>query len=1146
MAMRTCWLAAIVVVLNSLLASCATGGAWAQGEPPFGTREEIPSHFLPSDEALKTVIDGIRNPSFDSVRGDNLPEIWERTNNPIVLEESLPGGGTNRYLRLNLLHQVTQPILYPVSRWQTVTVASRVRSELSSELPRYLFATYDAAKRDQQFRDITRAPGETSDWRPFYGSVTRRAQDDMFSIVLRTRQDVAWVDYDDFFLLTEELSNGGFDGLELGEAPRDRWLLSNGAEIVTANPLPTGGRSLLLPPGAAAERLVAHSPFVVQYFLTGVATAPFTAGETRLDTRGLPIDAPTTGTIVLGAGDRFLFDVPRTNTGEAAHVLLRNDGPEPVVVDDVSRGWAYAWPPKIAVAPNSPSPRVRLAAAWPGRLLSAEIAILDSEGEEQLRLDNLLRDSTTVWREFDGATLPSGVYTARFILRDDRGVELHVDRTFTLTRPAPFPVAPMAADLPRFARIAWVFIQPLDNLEIIQTPEQVARIMRWAREDGFDTMLFFALPAQLPLIAEAAAEVEMPFLVHLTEIPPMVRDVHGNNTYDAHHVYDQLQIYDSILDSPWFQGIYIYDEPNTAGQIINDRLQQLMVVMERSGKYPIPYSFQNPNPPIEGTRFPVVSTFEYPIRHWNQSGKAMLLNSIENMANAQRYATSINRPFWAGVQGFGTMLTNQAAIMMPEEVSAQLGMILAIGARSYYVFVYKTLGPYAAPRGPGGEESKRLPPFRDFNRRVAEMEDLILSLEPERIIPSQEDIFVRIARNQTGESYAIAVNYDPQAIANVEAVTSSATRLLNVETGEATDASTTHTLTLGPGQWTVLRIEDGSTDSTWRAELVPVIRSRTAPVREIATIQTDQGLDSISINPNGLSLAGIARGVSTMRVYDLAEDNFGALLHDRFFVSSRGSVKYLEPDLLAQSSRSFGATIFEQAGAELIPRYRYNRQTGGARSVLLDAPNLWIAQSYWGVTRIHFQGTDEFEREGLVRSQDNDFLGLHGPYGDKRVLAIQVTRGLYHIDDTPEGFTKTRLTRRATYNEAHDWQRSRLAIPMTDGALHIFDLDQNGDPVNEFVIDDPVLVEPTQARWIDDELLALSDPRFGIHFYRIHNNGFWFHLGMWKPQEDIFIITSYDVLPGGQAAVSLGDGRIILLDMSPMIDYGRVSGWVVQ
>lgn len=494
MAIRTCWLLGIVLVLNTLLASCASGGAWAQGEPPHGTRQEIPTILLPSGESLKTVVDGIRNPSFDDVRADGTPEQWERNNFPIVLEEPAPGGGTNRYLRLSITHQVVQALLYPVPRWQTVTLVSSVRSELSSELPLYFFASYDNARTDQQFRNVVRGPGDTSDWRPFFGSVTRRARDDAFAIVLRTRQDVAWVDYDDLFLLTEELSNGNFDGLEIGQAPRDRWLLTNGADIQTTNVLANGGRSLVLPPGASAERLVAHTPFVAQYFLTGVATSPFTAGETRLDTRGEPIDAPTTGTTVLGTGGRFLLDVARTDSGEAAHVLLRNDGPNPVVVDDVSRGWAYAWPPKIVVATNSPSPSVRLAAAWPGRLLSAEIALLNEEGEEQLRLTDLQRDGTTIWREFDGGTLPSGVYTARFILRDDRGVELHVDRTFTLTRPAPFPTVPMALDLPQFARIAWVFTIPQSELDVIESPEQIARIMRWAKEDGFNMMLFFCLP----------------------------------------------------------------------------------------------------------------------------------------------------------------------------------------------------------------------------------------------------------------------------------------------------------------------------------------------------------------------------------------------------------------------------------------------------------------------------------------------------------------------------------------------------------------------------------------------------------------------------------------------------------------------------
>ncbi len=1135
-----------------LLTSCAA----AQPPSPFGllsgsSRQERESP-LPQDqpavpeEAEQGITDFIRNPGFENLDQDQNPADWTGVGKPGIRSEPDGNGGTNHFARVARNHFWAQTTLFPQPLWQSITIGVSVRTDFPQVLPRMDLET----KGDPGVLDYTgfsRSEGPGSEWEPFFLSATRIEESNRFGLIPKTRHDAAWADYDDFYFLREGINNGGFeDPVETGRPEIDGWLLANGADRATSAPL-SGAASLFLPPGGEASRLVAHSPNAVRYFIAGETDGPLLVEEQRLTSASNPGDGTTSKTVNLGGPGRFLLELSKSSGAEAARLLLRNEGASNVRADSLSRGWAYAWPRVFEPVENSPRPSVRLAAAWPGELESAEIQILDESQalRETLKLEDLQRDETSVWIDYTGAGLEAGGYTARFILSDEAGNQVLLEREFEKVIGPAYPTRPMAVRRLDYTRMPWIFLIPLTPLDEFDSVDEMEAELELARDDGFNFFWLNLAQSQFEMAREAAERVGVPYVVYNPGFASNFENDIGNRTWTPDLVMDELSIFDPFLQSELFQGIYLFDEPNGRSEELVRRVREVMIMMERQDRYPPGYSFLNPNREVAGSDYNLVSSFEYPILRRSWTPRESVEWFVGRLEPHREYATSIRRDYWMGMQGFANYAPH--FVPTPHETRAMLGLTLALGSRGYFAFIYDTIGGLSGPRGFQNEEKTRLSAFREFNSRVAAINNTVMMLETERSAPPQQDIIARVARAPNRDVYIYLVNVETEARIRAEMETEEATRLVNVETQDGLSGSprTTHAIDLAPGDWALLRAEDQvSFTNVAGAVIDDQSPAETAMPDMIATLSAPHTFEYLSLRPDGSYLAGLGNG--KLSVLSLLQDTLGRTVHQEDVLARSGGVRYLDNDFLFRGNREFGFRLLEQSGEDFSPVYTFEREFGGGRDILRDGNRLWSAQSFRGVARLDFSSQEDFTRSGQFFGSEFGFQTLAGPFENNALAAFAKVRGLYRLENTPEGLEGERLSgERRNYDKARLSPGGRLAAPALDQGALVIEFTPEGRIAREALIDDPKLVQAQAVAWPSDDTLAVADPRFGVRFYRLYEDGDWERLGLWQPAERPFIIEDLEALPDGTLAVSLLNNQLVLADTTPVILSGRQSGWTL-
>ncbi len=879
------------------------------------------------------------NPGFEDRDLAGNPIGWGSQLSPEVRTEPA-GEGTNAFGRVSRDHYYLQNLQWQVPPWQTVTVGCRVRGELSVETPRISFSSFGSGS--SQFEPVNRARGDLAEWAPFAASMTRRPGEDSLTVIFHTAQNIAWIDVDDVWLISEGVANGGFEEEETGRPEIDRWAFAGGAERTTTTTL-AGAGSLALPPGATASRFVAHTPHVVEYFHAARADGPIVLEHQPLDTTLLPTDGVTSATLVPDPEGIVHIDGQVDGGAQAARILLRNDGSTTRTIDDISRGWAYAFPRTFEPIANSPRPTVRLAAAWPGRLDTAEIALLDDQGIERRRLSNLQRDGTTIWTEFDGDDLPAGVYTARFLLASADGIAIAPERTFTIERGDPFPPRNFAEPFPDFVRMAWFYFledTPLDR----NTVESIEQELAQARDDGFNHFFMFAESDQLDLIREATDRVGVPFTIFLPDYTTVFFDDTGNLTWDAGRAFDRLAMHDPLLGSPHFEGIYLWDEPNLSGSDAIRRVEEVVTLMQRDGRYPTGWTSFNPNGVIEGENLPLFSTFNYPY-FANRTPEAALDQSNTAFESHIAYANSVGRDFWAGVQAYGS--PGLVLITTAAEARAQLAGALALGARGYYAFLYDSFQLFSSLRLPNLEPTARLDGFRDFNFRVEALNEqgLLFLLGRERTEPAgTANVLARTARHTTtNDVYTFIVSQDVEAPMAVEIETPEATTATDVETGESFGVATTATLTLEPGDFRLLRFDGRVGPVRMTGTPVSGPKAPNAMVSILGEFEAAPFLGGLSLSPDGRYLGG--RSADVWRVYSLEPGTMGTVLHERPFDQEESDTRFDDDTFLA-ASRRLGLATFDATDPAFPPLNVFERETGGAADAILEEDIAYLAQSF--------------------------------------------------------------------------------------------------------------------------------------------------------------------------------------------------------
>lgn len=1088
----------------------------------------------------------ILNADFESVGVGGGPNNWVTAGIPALRTEAIEGGGTNHYARINRVSYYGQLITPPVPAWQTFTVGARVRAEYGEVRPALYFEGATAQVVTLRFRFVSRSGVAPQDWGPMYASYTRQPDEGFFGFIVRTAADVSWADMDDLFVVTEEIGNGGFEADESGADPRVRWTLTGDASLTMAEPL-EGTTSLSLGSGARAERLVAHTPYVAEYFLAGRCDGELQVSEARLTSGGDAAEPVYTQSVTPGVGGKFLIpSIPLSTDAEAAVVAVENTGGADVRVDELSRGWACVWPRRFEPVANSPRPSTRLTAAWPGKLVAAEVAILDSNQVEQDRLTNgdLQHDGTSVWAEYDGGGLPAGNYTARFELESADGI-IAVDRAFRIERPAAFPTRLDDLNFPEFARMPWMWLYPFtaETAAQVDTVDKIEGRLAAARDDGFNFFFIIAGYFQLPMVKEAAERVGVPYIVGSPEFWPLFREVYGNQTWEPGIATRELGGFDALLESELFRGIYLFDEPNTGGATMVQRVQGAALMMQAEGKYPAGMTFLSSGFASAGANFPIHSTYTYPIYHRQLSGTDSILDSLNIILPQIAEANTLGRDYWLGTQGFGHLGNN--GVMTPEECTAQLGTGLVAGMRGYWPFLYTSLGPLASLRTHAYGETDRLVAYRHFNARVAALDDLLMALPQARSAPPQSNVFARVAQHPTGGPHALVANYHVDRPLQVTVQASASTRMINVETGAMTAEGTSHVALLPAGDWAIFRFENGATPT----EFTGVTQAgssaeRPAAVAFTASLTTPADPRSLTIKPDGTAVAYVYD--QNHRVSSIATGSIGTTLLDETNLAFLGYARYLDNTRLVLGSRWLGPRVYTQTGTIFSPLHTLLRESGNGVDLLLNGNEAWISENYWGVSRVDFSGVSGFTRVAHIFSSDNDFRSIHGPFADGSVVGVETVRGLIRLEESGGTITEERLTPTSAYEYATMSPGGRIAVGKLDRKLSVYDIGADGRIADETLVDDARLLEAGMTAWISEDVVAVADVRKGVRFYRVGADGYWRALGLWQPTQEPFIVECLAALPDGTVAAGLLPKRIVIGDASAVLSAGFEQGWVAE
>src|SRR5690606_32944741 len=132
---------------------------------------------------------------------------------------------------------------------------------------------------------------------------------------------------------------------------------------------------------------------------------------------------------------------------QAEEIIITGSANSAVRVDDVSRGFSYAWPRRLQPVGNSPYSEIRLVAAWPGELSNAELIIENAASEDVQAVDDLIVKNGTAWTNYTGEGLPAGEYNARFELTNGAGETLTIRESFVVEKPSDYPQFPEPLEL---------------------------------------------------------------------------------------------------------------------------------------------------------------------------------------------------------------------------------------------------------------------------------------------------------------------------------------------------------------------------------------------------------------------------------------------------------------------------------------------------------------------------------------------------------------------------------------------------------------------------------------------------------------------------------------------------------------------------
>lgn len=1073
----------------------------------------------------------LRNPGFEQYDANGKPLYWKEFRQGYVDHDAALAHEGDTSVRSSYLFGWSQRLLPPCPPYQTYAVHGYASAEFDFERVKIRSVLLDS--NGNYLADLSDVSPLTTGtlYSEFWTARELPEGISSLELFLGGASNQSWLRFDDLRLFSEQFASAG---ATFGEP----WQISDGVSETS--------RGLLLEDGASIWQRVATGVADQAYFVTGhfEASSPssVTVSEKWLPRNAEESTACRSVTQLLAPErGRFVCDLARP-AGEGpcsglALVRLEAQTSGVILLSKLERGFAKVQPQVLTVGPGSPDKGLKLTAAWPDSLSSASIELRCDESTWTTSLAAQLFQSSAraSWQPDDA---PEGNYHARFHLVSKQGESLEVERAFRVVRQN----VPSAQILPfhpgEFTRGAWLYMVSQYD------PAKLERALTLAREDGFNFAVVYCRTDQFDQLRRGAQQARMPFVVTVPGLHPLFSSMPRQDYFSKQAYLDQVrQALAPILDSPYFQGVYVADEPSGEGAY--ELFWRVSQAISQSGYLKRAFSvFLSSVTPSQVALAspPALLVDVYPWTDSKPSSSAALLEAIVQYNRNAQLAAAQGREFWLVAQAFEEYQPTGFSRAVANTMHwAQLGGAVLAGARGVVPFIYDSLGQLEGLRGLQLEPLRKLAPYQRFNKLMERLGPLLLQLPPPQLDSRAPSPFALSSTvDSGGQRYVFVLNTDEQATQTL-GITLAGTPPqpltdLVCQRPIGLDGQGQPAVELGPGEWAFFCV-GSCTVSALRStpNAAPNLGTLSLAVRNTFVVRGSSGQPlpaaKLSFNKDATALAAsvpFQLAPTPPRVYKLLDDGTAeALGGPQRWGCER--VFFVSEDEVAMASPNLGFEVFHLSNLSDPPVQQFMGRSGGAYDLIETGSAWWASMFGFGIRRL--QSTAQGLQSIAAGISDTDlYRDLFGPFRDGSVTTLVRDTSVSNIkaDALGEPFQR-QLELPRTFENASMNARLQLVVPLNQRGVALVQLSPQGEPLTT----SSVALEATDAcasAWVGDEVLAVADGTFCVRFYRVSASGASTAIGTWRPaRSDAFYLRSL-AWRQDKLAVGLQDGSVYVVD----------------
>ncbi|PKO17516.1 hypothetical protein CVU37_08475 [candidate division BRC1 bacterium HGW-BRC1-1] len=1076
----------------------------------------------------------LRNPGFELLDGDGNPQDWYVFREAFADNDPALAHSGNRSLRASFLYGWAQSVTLPLDAHQAFAVSGKASVEFDFQRTR-IRVPFFIPNGDFLVDGVGDSPVTTGSLYGDFWSHVEMAEgaSQRADIFLASRRNEEWVRYDDLILFLESFSSANKD---YGEP----WQEQGGALV-------TDDLQLLLPEqDAAVSQQVVAVPDGRRYFVTGGFSA---TGPASLVIRESSIPRNENATTVTRSLRVDLNDLEGTwfaqfpgwtpDLSPKAKVEIENSSGDSIRLNDVSRGFTSLSAGTITVGPGSLDTSLTLTGAWPGRLLQGTIEI---EGPDDYFNSPAITPLGTTFRSsWLDNDAPGGDYTARFKLISTTGATVETTHSFTVNR-AESLSEPKSRDTAQFTNMAWLYLRyDQDDNRTVQT-------LASAKRDGFNIAMVHCRRDQLLAIRRACEKLRLPFIVQLDEVRSLFATALSQNEWHETAYRERLdELLQPVASSRLYRGVYIVDEPTTPEAFdILGRISKSLARKDAPGPAFSVLTDQatTDNLTQSGTPIWMVDIYPYASRNPRDNSEALLaelprLNELARAADAQ------SRPFWWTLQAFESDEFDFFRSVPPAIHSAQLGAAVLTGARGVVPFIYTSISYAEGIRGPELEPTPKLDAYRNFARQLSRtapyLKDLTTPILDERI---PAPLAASIAEHPRYGNVLFLLNTDEFSPRTVSVQLSAPLRLRSaidlVSRKPLPTSQRIHlSVKLEPGQWTMTPLGKSLVESYDVAPVAPpTLTTLSLPLlSQFTALRPDSrplNLRGVEFDPTGQFLALSAFREDTGNIpppiYRLIGSDVEALDLPPIWAPTLNG---FSGDHFFSNSRFLGSRLFPLSNPA-VSDWNFTGHSGGAFDLVRGDGEAWLTMLGYGVRQL-VDTASGWATVQVGLSETDVYGDLYGPFAGDSVTAVVRNNGPANLkplalDDAFQ--IKTYISRTAFQGSALSQSRV-LALPRLQRGVALAQLNTAGETERTAFIQDD-MIEAMACTWVNERLLAVADSIRNVRFYRVSADLSTSFIGTWRPPGDGHMLFTGLGSHDAKLALALFDGRVFLVDTSPL------------